>query len=69
MKLICKRCEKVPFIKLCYLEEGKLIVRINCKCGKLFHDISTFISEYTDIETQLETEKEEEILDNKKKYI
>ena len=66
MKLICKRCEKVPFIKLCYLEEGKLIVRINCKCGKLFHDISTFVSEYTDIETQLETEKEEEILDNKK---
>ena len=59
MKLICKRCEKVPFIKLCYLEEGKLIVRINCKCGKLFHDISTFVSEYTDIETQLEAEKEE----------
>ena len=47
----------MPFIKLCYLEEGKLIVRVNCKCGKLFHDISTFVSEYTDIETQLETEK------------
>ena len=60
MKLICQKCNKMPFIKLCYIEEGKIIVRIYCKCRKLFHDISTFISQYTDInnETQIEINQE-----------
>ena len=65
MKLICKRCEKMPLIKLYYVEEGKIIVRINCKCGKMFYDVSTFVSEYTDIEIELKNEKYDEILDNK----
>ena len=64
MKLICKRCEKIPFIKLCYIDEGKIIVRINCKCGRIFHDISTFITEYTDIEIDSLNEKFEKILEN-----
>ena len=68
MKLICQKCNKMPFIKLCYIEEGKIIVRINCKCGKIFHDISTFISEYTDINKEAEIhinfEKEEKIYKN-----
>ena len=64
MKLICKRCEKIPLIKLCYIDEGKIIVRINCKCGRIFHDISTFVTEYTDIEIESLNEKYEEILEN-----
>lgn len=65
MKLICKRCEKMPLIKLYYVDVGKIIVRINCKCGKKFHDVSTFISEYTDIEIESKKDKFDEILDNK----
>ena len=68
MKLICQKCNKIPFIKLCYVEEGRIIVRINCKCGKSFHDISTFISEYTDInietQIQLNIEKDDNIYKN-----
>ena len=63
MKLICQKCNNIPFIKLCYIDEGKLIVRINCKCGSIFHDLSTFISEYTDIyyQTKTQTVKIEEL--------
>jgi len=68
MKLICQKCNKMPFIKLCYIEEGKIIVRINCKCGKIFHDLSTFITQYTDInkdtKIQINEEKEEKIFKN-----
>jgi hypothetical protein len=65
MKLICKTCEKMPLIKLFYVDEGRVIVRINCKCGKKFHDVSTFVSEYTDIEIHQKKENPDEILDNK----
>ena len=64
MKLLCQKCDKMPFIRLSYIEEGKIIVIINCKCGKTFHDVSTFASEYTDIEI-LHITKIVKILDNK----
>ena len=63
MKLLCQKCEKMPLIKISYIEEGKVIVIINCKCGKTFHDVSTFASEYTDIEILNQTKKEK-IIDN-----
>ena len=59
MKLICQKCNKMPFIKLCYIEEGKILVKINCICGKIFHDFSTFVSEYTDILNEDKIEIEE----------
>ena len=58
MKLLCQKCEKMPFIKLSYIEEGKILVIINCKCGKNFYDISTFASEYTDIDVLNQTNLE-----------
>ena len=63
MKLLCQKCEKMPLIKLSYIEEGKIIVIIKCRCGKTFHDISTFASEYTSIEI-LNQNKNEKIFDN-----
>ena len=50
MKLICQKCNKMPFIKICFIDDGKIIVSIKCKCGKKFDDLTTFILEYTDID-------------------
>ena len=49
MDLICRKCNEMPLIKFSFIKEGKIIVIINCKCGRTFHDISTFIAEYTNI--------------------
>ena len=60
MKLICQKCNKMPFIKICYIDEGKIIISIKCKCGKKFEDLTTFIIEYTDININ-DRQNEEEI--------
>ena len=42
-KLICQKCSKMPFIKICYIDEGKIIISIKCKCGKKFDDLTISI--------------------------
>ena len=68
MELICQRCKKMPLIKFSFIKEGKILVIINCKCGRIFHDVSTFIADYTDIlkndKDDKEIGKEKETLDN-----
>ena len=49
MELFCPDCKKMPLIKFSFVKEGKILVIINCKCGKKFHDVSTFIADYTNI--------------------
>ena len=63
MELFCQSCNKMPLIKFSFIKEGKILVIINCKCGRKFHDVSTFIADYTNI---LKTEKEKEINNNEK---
>ena len=48
----------MPLIKFSFVKEGKILVIINCKCGRKFHDVSTFIADYTNI---LNMEKNNEI--------
>ena len=48
----------MPLIKFSFVKEGKILVIINCKCGRKFHDVSTFIADYTNI---LNNDKNEEI--------
>ena len=49
MELFCQNCNEMPLIRFSFIKEGNIIVIINCKCGKKFLDVSTFIVEYTDI--------------------
>ena len=49
MKLLCPYCKEMPLIKITLFKKGEVIIIIKCKCGKKFHDISTFIYDYTDI--------------------
>ena len=49
MELICNDCSIMTLIRFSFVKEGMIIVIINCKCGRKFHDLSTFITEYTDI--------------------
>jgi hypothetical protein len=58
MELFCQNCKEMPLIKFSFIKEGKILVIINCKCGRKFHDVSTFIADYTDI---LKTEKNNQI--------
>ena len=37
---------EMPLIKITFIKKGKVLVIIKCKCGRKFHDLSTFISEY-----------------------
>ena len=74
MELICQRCKKMPLIKFSFIKEGKILVIIKCKCGRIFHDVSTFIADYTNIlkkdkvdKDDKEIEKEKEIFDNENK--
>ena len=64
MKLICQKCNKMPFIKICYIDEGKIIISIKCKCGKKFDDLTTFIIEYTDININNKQNEEEIYYEN-----
>ncbi len=64
MELFCKTCKKMPLIKFSFIEEGKILSIINCKCGRTFHDISTFIADYTNI-LNIDKEKKEQKIDNK----
>ena len=49
MELFCQKCREMPLIKFSFIKEGNILVIIKCKCGKLFHDVSTFMADYTDI--------------------
>lgn len=49
MEFFCPNCKEMPLINFVYLQKGKILAVIRCKCGKKFHDISTFIDEYTNI--------------------
>ena len=49
MKLLCPYCKEMPLIKVAFKKRGEVVIIIRCKCGKKFHDLSTFIVEYTDI--------------------
>ena len=64
MELFCQNCKKMPLIKFSFIDEGKILSIINCKCGRKFHDVSTFIADYTNILNN-NKEKEEVIIDNK----
>ena len=46
MNLLCPSCNEMPLIKITFIKKGKVLVIIKCKCGRKFHDLSTFISEY-----------------------
>ena len=46
MNLLCPSCNIMPLIKITFIKKGTVLVIIRCKCGKKFHDLSTFISEY-----------------------
>ena len=59
MELFCKTCKKMPLIKFSFIEEGKILSIINCKCCRKFHDISTFIADYTNI-LNIDKEKKEQ---------
>ena len=49
MELFCQICKEMPLIKFSYIKEGEIIAIIHCKCGRKFHDVLTFIAEYTNI--------------------
>ena len=36
----------MPLIKTTFIKKGTVLIIIRCKCGKKFHDLSTFTSEY-----------------------
>ena len=46
MSLLCPSCNEMPLIKITFIKKGKVIVIIKCKCGRKFHDLSTFWDEY-----------------------
>ena len=46
MNLLCPSCKEMPLIKITFMKKGKVLVIIRCKCGRKFHDLSTFVSEY-----------------------
>ena len=61
MELFCKTCKDMPLIRFSFIKEGKILVIIKCKCGKIFHDVSTFIADYTDIlKTDIDTKTKNE---------
>ena len=59
MNLLCPSCNEMPLIKITFIKKGKVLVIIKCKCGRKFHDLSTFIVEYTNI---LKIKKKEGII-------
>ena len=46
MNLLCPSCNEMPLIKIVFVKKGSVLVIIRCKCGKKFHDLSTFVAEY-----------------------
>ena len=54
MNLLCPSCNIMPLIKITFIKKGTVLIIIRCKCGKKFHDLSTFTSEYI-----IKSEKEE----------
>jgi len=59
MNLLCPSCNEMPLVKITFIKKGSVLVIIRCKCGKKFHDLSTFVAEYI-----IKTKEEE---DNSKK--
>ena len=49
MELFCPYCKEMPFVNFSFIKKGKIMAIIKCKCGRKFHDLSTFIVEYTNI--------------------
>ena len=49
MELLCQNCKEMPLIKFSFIKKGNIMVVINCKCGRKFEFLSTFIVEYTNI--------------------
>ena len=49
MDFLCPYCKEMPIVNFSFIEKGKVMAIIKCKCGRKFHDLSTFIAEYTDI--------------------
>jgi len=62
MDLLCPDCKEMPLIRFSFIRKGVIMAIINCKCGKKFHDLSTFIVEYTNI---LEIKQKEKIISSK----
>ena len=46
MNLLCPYCNEMPLIKITFIKKGSVLVIIWCKCGRKFHDLSTFVDEY-----------------------
>ena len=46
MNLLCPFCNEMPLIKITFIKKGSVLVIIWCKCGRKFHDLSTFVDEY-----------------------
>ena len=65
MDLVCPYCKEMPLIRFSFVRKDKLMTVINCKCGKKFHDLSTFIVEYTNIIKIKEKNNEIILNDNK----
>ena len=59
MNLLCPSCNEMPLVKITFIKKGSALAIIKCKCGKKFHDLSTFVAEYI-----IKTNKEEEEGDN-----
>ena len=46
MNLLCPSCNEMPLIKITFFKKGSVLIIIRCKCGRKFHDLSTFVAEY-----------------------
>jgi hypothetical protein len=62
MEFFCPNCEEMPIVNFSFIKKGIAMAIIKCKCGRKFHDLSTFIVEYTNI---LKTNKKTNAINNK----
>ncbi len=62
MEFFCPNCKEMPIVKFSFIRKGIVLAIIKCKCGRKFHDLSTFIAEYTNI---LENNKKANVIKNK----
>ena len=68
MNLLCPSCNEMPLVKITFIKKGSALAIIKCKCGKKFHDLSTFVAEYI-IKTNKEEEGDNIIIDNQNKLL
>ena len=69
MNLLCPSCNEMPFVKITFIKKGSALAIIKCKCGKKFHDLSTFVAEYIIKANKEEKEGDNIIKDNQNKLL